>query len=243
MIIFLFTCFLIHSLVHGRFLFSSILYLRTRSFACFVPDSLTQLWFFLSFPRFLSPLLIHLFAFSFTHSLALLFGLPLSLASFLRSSLFHSLSHVLTQNLLIHSPTHSFFRFLTLCSLACPFLLPPSLPHSPFIHLLAHIPARLLACSLPSSLTSYHTSLLGCFLSSSLLYPRTRSYACFVADSLSHSFTFFLFFPHSLARPTASFRLHSPACFHVLSLTRSLPCFFPFRLHSLIRSLKNLLAR
>ena len=180
----------IHALVHSLALF------LTLSFS-----------FFLSFTCFFSPILIHLFAFSFTRSRALLFGLHLSLACFLPSSLFHSLSHVLTQNWLIHSPTHSFVRFLTSCSLACPifassftellfahslaffplysltcsiacFVPPPLLSHwpvhlfcclppfltRPFIHLLAHIHARLLPCSLPSSLTSYHTSLLSCFL-------------------------------------------------------------------------------
>ena len=180
----------IHALVHSLALF------LTLSFS-----------FFLSFTCFFSPILIHLFAFSFTRSRALLFGLHLSLACFLPSSLFHSLSHVLTQKL-AHSLTYSLICSLSYFMLTClsylcfllhgitfrslagflsplfthlldrllrtsPFTLslarslvcclPPFLTR-PFIHLLAHIPARLLPCSLPSSLTNYHTSLLRCFL-------------------------------------------------------------------------------
>ena len=147
----------------------------------------------------------------------------LSFLVLLPSLNYFSLTHWLSFPL-IHSFAQSLASYLPLYSLTGPFtrLLPPSLPHSSLHYSFAHIPARLLACFLPSSLISYHTSLLGCFLFSSFLYPRTRSFACFVPDSLSHSVTFFLFFPHLLARPTASFRVHSLACLHVFSLTRSL---------------------
>ena len=158
--------------------------------------------------------------------------LPPSLNYF---SLTHWLSLPLIYSLACFLPplfTHSQARSLACCL--------PSFFTRLFIHLLAHIPARLLAFSLPSSLTSYQTSLLGCFLFSSLPDPRTRSFACIVADTLSHSFTFSLFFPLSLARPTASFRLHSLtillACSFTHSLTPLLLPLPPSLTHSLARS-------
>ena len=164
----LLACFLINSLSHGRFPFSSLLYPRTRLFACFVPDSLIQ--FFSLFACFFSPVLIHLFAFSFTRSCALLFGLPNSrpLSSIFSISLTLSRTHLKLANSLIYSLIRSLSYFMLTClsfassftkllfahslaflspysltcSIAC-FLPPP---------LLTHWPVHLLAASLPSSL-------------------------------------------------------------------------------------------
>ena len=144
-------------------------------------------------------------------------------------------THLLNRLLPISPFTHSMARSLACC-------LPPFLTR-PFIHLLAHIPACLLSCSLPSSLTSYHTSLLRYFFFPSFLYALAHSFACFVPFSLAHlPFSLFPSFTYSPDRFISPSLTHSLACLHVLSLTRSLPCFFPF-IHSFACSLKTLLAR
>ena len=170
------------------------------------------------------------------------FGFPLSRSL---SSIFSiSLTLSRTHSKLAHSLTYSLIRSLSYFMLTClSFLvLPPSLNYFslthwlsfPLIHSLALAP-----CLHPSLVTTLVCSVVSCFLHS-FIHALVYLFVCFVPDSLSHSLTFFLFFPHSLARPTASFRIHSLTSLLACSCTHwrtplllSLPLSFT---HSLARS-------
>ena len=240
-------------------LFRLLLFSFTHSLVCFFLHSLPRsvVW-----PSSLSLAFFHLLY--FTHSL------PYSLKTCSFTGLLtHSFAFLLYAYLLVLSCASSFTELLfahslaffppysLTCSIAC--FLPPLL--------LTHWPVHLLAASLPSSLvpsfTSSLTYLFACLLVPCLHPSLVTTLVCSVVSSFPHSFIhalvrslvlflthslthlpFFSFPPiHLLARPLHFAFTHSLACLHVLSLTRALPCFFPFLLHSLIRSLAQELTR
>ena len=191
-----------------------------------------------------------------------MFDLPLFLARFLPSSLFHSLTHSLAYFLLtrlyflVLSPSLNYFSVALWLSIPLfthllNSLLPPSLPYSLFGPIMCLLPlflTRSFTHSLTRAraglfsafiLTSLRTILHACFLFSSLLYSLTPLLVCFVFDSLTHLLS--LFFPHSLARQSASFLIHSLSCLRVLA--HSLAPFPSSFAHSFACSLMNPLAR
>ena len=240
----LITCFFLHLLIH---LFAlcltrslALLFDLPLSLARFIPSSITH--------SFIHSQLAHSLAYSLVCSVAyflLIHLLVLSRASQLNELLF-------TRSLAVSIPliTQMLNRLLptppppphVLYSLIRPFtcLLPPSLPHSFFIHPLACL---LVPYRHPSLVTA-----LSCSLVSSFPPSFIDALVRLLTLLLTHSVAFSLFFLiHLLARVLHSFFAHSLPCLRVLSLTRSLPCFFPFLLHSLMcslaRSLTNSLAR
>ena len=134
-----------------------------------------------------------------------------------------------TELLYAHSLAFSSHHSLT-CSIAC-FLSPPLLTHWPIYLLVASLPSSLVpsfTCSLTYLLASLlvpclHPSLVTTLVCSVVsFFPPSFIHAlvCSLALLLTHSLTQ-LPFPHSLARPTASFRFHSLISLLTCSFTHS----------------------
>ena len=215
---------LTHSLTVVSSFPSSFIHALVRSLALFLNLSLS-FFFFSLFACFFSPLLIHLFACSFTRSLALLFGLPpRSLSSIFPIS---PLTPSLTHSKLAHSPTYSLICSLSYFMLTRLYflVLPSSLNNFSIIHWLSfpliHSLNRSIACLLPPPFTHSLARSVACclppYLTLAFIHSLAHKLVCLLACSLPPSLTCF---DTSLLD-----------CFHFSSLlyprTRSLACFVP----------------